>query len=119
VLVDTSVWVDHLRKRNATLVELLEQGDVWTHSFVIGELACGHLAHRETILTALSELPHVPAATHEEALALVETRRLSGRGLGWIDMHLLASAVLSQRPFWTLDKRLATVAAELGLRSKH
>jgi predicted nucleic acid-binding protein len=115
VLVDTSVWVDHLRKRNPTLVEMLEQAQVWTHSFVIGELACGNLAQRSKVLDALAELPQAPLASHEEVIAFVEARRLMGCGLGWIDLHLLASATLAKMPFWTVDKRLSTVAAELHL----
>jgi predicted nucleic acid-binding protein len=117
VLVDTSVWIDHLRKRNPMLVELLEQAQVWTHSFVIGELACGNLAQRSRVLGALAELPQAPLASHEEVMALVENRHLMGRGLGWIDLHLLASATLAKLPFWTVDKRLSTVAAELQLRN--
>jgi len=115
VLVDTSVWVDHLRRRNATLVELLERAQVWTHPFVIGELACGNLRQRRTILDSLAELPRVAAVTHEEVLAFVDTRRLMGRGLGWIDMHLLAAAALARLAFWTVDRRLAAAAADLGL----
>jgi predicted nucleic acid-binding protein len=114
-LVDTSVWVDHLRRRNATLVGLLEQAQVWTHPFVIGELACGNLARRETVLTSLAELPHVQVVSHLDVLAFTETHRLMGRGLGWIDMHLLASAILTKLPFWTLDKRLSATAAQLSL----
>ena len=113
MLVDTSVWVDHLRKRNSTLVELLEQAQVWTHSFVIGELACGNLAQRDHVLGALGQLPHVPMASREEVMSFVESRGLMGRGLGWIDLHLLASATLARLPFWTVDKRLSTVASEL------
>lgn len=115
MLVDTSVWVDHLRKRNPALVELLEQAQVWTHSFVIGELASGNLAQRGKVLGALGELPHVPMASHEEVMSFVESRHLMGRGLGWIDLHLLASATLAKLPFWTVDKRLSTVASELKL----
>jgi predicted nucleic acid-binding protein len=115
VLVDTSVWVDHLRRSSSTLVELLEQTQVWTHPFVIGELACGNLSRRITLLDSLSELPHVPMASHAEVLAFVEARRLMGRGLGWIDMHLLASATLARIPFWTVDRRLAVIAHELGV----
>jgi predicted nucleic acid-binding protein len=115
VLVDTSVWVDHLRRSNSTLVELLEQTQVWTHPFVIGELACGNLARRGTVLGSLAELPHVPMASHAEVLAFVEARHLMGRGLGWIDMHLLASATLATLPFWTVDRRLAAVAHQLGV----
>ena len=116
MLVDTSVWIDHLRRRNATLVALLEQARVWTHAFVIGELACGNLGRRSDVLTSLAALPQVPSVPHPEVLAFLDARRLMGRGLGWIDVHLLAAATLAKFPFWTLDKRLATVAAELGLQ---
>lgn len=115
MLVNTSVWVDHLRRRNAALVELLDQSQVWTHPFVIGELACGNLARRTVLLGSLSELPQVQTVSHAEALSFVETRGLMGRGLGWIDMHLLAAAVLAKLPFWTVDRRLAAVALELGI----
>jgi predicted nucleic acid-binding protein len=117
MLVDTSVWVDHLRRSNAALVALLEQTQVWTHSFVIGELACGNLAQRDKVLSALSSLPHAPVCGHDEALAFVESHSLMGRGLGWVDMQLLASAKLAKLPFWTLDKRLAAVATALQLQS--
>jgi predicted nucleic acid-binding protein len=117
MLVDTSVWVDHLRRRNATLVGLLEQAQVWTHAFVIGELACGNLAQRDTVLDALAALPQAPVADHVEVLAFLDAHRLMGRGLGWFDVHLLASAKLARLPFWTLDKRLAAVALTLQLQS--
>ena len=117
MLVDTSVWVDHLRRRNATLVALLEQTQVWTHAFVVGELACGNLAQRDKLLSALTALPHSPVAGHDEVLAFLEGHRLMGRGLGWVDVHLLASAKLAKLPFWTLDKRLAAVATALQLQS--
>jgi hypothetical protein len=117
MLVDTSVWVDHLRRGNATLVALLEQAQVWTHAFVVGELACGNLAHRDKLLTALTALPHAPMAGHDEVLAFLESHRLMGRGLGWVDIHLLASARLAKLPFWTLDKRLAAVATALQLQN--
>jgi predicted nucleic acid-binding protein len=117
MLVDTSVWVDHLRRGNATLVALLEQTQAWTHAFVIGELACGNLAHRDKLLTALTALPHAPMAGHDEVLAFLESHRLMGRGLGWVDIHLLASARLAKLPFWTLDKRLAAVATALQLQN--
>jgi predicted nucleic acid-binding protein len=115
VLVDTSVWVDHLRRHNAELVALLEQGQVWTHPFVIGELACGNLARRTTLLSSLSELPQVATVSHAEVLAFIEGQRLMGRGLGWIDVHLLAAARLANLGFWTVDRRLAAAANELGL----
>ena len=119
MLVDTSVWVDHLRQRNATLVELLEHAEVWTHPFVIGELACGNLAQRGKLLTSLAALPRVPVVAHEEVLTFVDARRLMGRGLGWIDVHLLAAAMLARIPFWTNDKRLASVATEFGLQLRN
>jgi predicted nucleic acid-binding protein len=117
MLVDTSVWVDHLRRRNATLVGLLEQAQVWTHAFVIGELACGNLAQRDSVLNALTALPQAPAVSHDEVLTFLNAHRLMGGGLGWVDIHLLASAKLGRLPFWTLDKRLAAVAATLQLQS--
>jgi predicted nucleic acid-binding protein len=117
MLVDTSVWVDHLRRGNATLVALLEQTQVWTHAFVVGELACGNLAQRNKLLSALTTLPHTPIAGHDEVLAFLESHRLMGRGLGWVGIHLLASARLAKLPFWTLDKRLAAVATALQLQN--
>jgi predicted nucleic acid-binding protein len=116
VLVDTSVWVDHLRRRNVRLVEYLEAMLVWTHPFVIGELACGNLARRRELLSSLSLLPRTPLVDHGELLAFIERQELYGRGLGWLDMHLLASARLARIPFWTQDKKLAAVASELNLR---
>ena len=115
VLVDTSVWVDHLRHGEALLQDLLTSGQVTTHPFVIGELACGNLAHRGEILRLLSELPTVNVASHEEVLHLVEQHELHGKGLGWLDAHLLASALLSKTPLWTRDRRLATAAKTLGI----
>lgn len=117
MLVDTSVWVDHLRKRNSTLVALLESGEVLTHPFVIGELACGNLAQRAKVLNALGELPVVPSASHEEVINFLDTRRLMGRGLGWIDLHLLAASIIAKVPLWSVDKRLSAVARELGVHT--
>jgi predicted nucleic acid-binding protein len=116
LLVDTSSWVDHLRRRDASLSQMLDEGLVWTHPFVIGELACGNLANRSEVLGLLGTLPMAPVADHEEVFTFIERRRLMGRGLGWIDMHLLASAVLASLPLLTSDKRLKMVARELGLR---
>jgi len=114
LLVDTSIWVSHLRQRDARLAQLLEDGLVWTHPFVIGELACGNLARRGEVLELIGELPSAPIANHDEVLAFVESRRLMGRGLGWVDMHLLASACLAAVPLWTSDKNLSAVARVLG-----
>jgi predicted nucleic acid-binding protein len=115
LLVDTSVWINHLRQRDARLAQLLEDGLVWTHPFVIGELACGNLARRDELLELFSALPAVPVADHAEVLAFVESRQLMGTGLGWIDVHLLASAVLAAVPLWTADKNLSAVARGIGV----
>jgi predicted nucleic acid-binding protein len=115
ILVDTSVWIDHLRRGDDTLAELLEGTEVWCHLFVRGELACGHLQNRREILSLMESLPESPVAGHEEVMTMVESRRLMGRGLGWVDVHLLASAMLAGIPLWTRDRRLASVAEELGL----
>ena len=115
MLVDTSVWIDHLRYGNPALSAMLEEGEVRCHPFVIGELACGNLKNREEILVLLKALPQAGTATHEEALALVQQKRLMGRGLGWVDIHLLASALLTSVPLWSLDRPLAAAGRELGL----
>jgi len=115
ILVDTSVWVDHLRRGNAALAALLQDARVACHSFVIGELACGVLHNRRELLALLGRLPQVPEVSHDEALGFLHSRRLAGRGLGWIDVHLLATAALARLPLWTLDRRLAAAAADLDL----
>ena len=115
VLVDTSVWVDHLRKGEALLEDLLSAGQVATHPFIIGELACGNLSNRDEILKFLSELPLAETATNKEVMHLIERHGLGGKGLGWIDMNLLASALLSNMPLWTRDHRLAAAAKAIGV----
>ena len=116
ILVDTSVWVDFLRVGNDKLADLLNANQVLTHPFIIGELACGNLRNRAEILSLLAALPRTAAATDSEVLFLIERRRLMGRGIGYIDAHLLASAALSSAAeIWTRDKRLAALAADLGV----
>lgn len=115
VLVDTSIWIDHFRSSDARLTAMLLNGDVVCHPFVVGELACGNLKGRATVLSLLERLPQLPVATHAEVLHLVDRRKLMGRGLGWIDVHLLASALTGHAKFWTRDKRLAVAAHDLGL----
>lgn len=117
VLADTSVWIQHFRKGEPTLADHLSEGLVLMHPFVSGELACGNLKSRAAILSDLHALPPAKLASHTEVLQLIEDRRLWGRGLGWVDMHLLASALLSHCGFRTLDKKLGEAAAELGLNS--
>jgi predicted nucleic acid-binding protein len=119
VLADTSVWVDHLRRRNAELVGLLEAEAVCIHPFVIGELACGNLAQRATILALLAELPQATTLEHGRVLTFLSSAKLMGRGIGWVDVNLLASAVASGRALWTLDRRLAAAAAQLGAARRH
>ena len=115
VLVDTSVWVAHLRQGDAGLETLLNEAAVVCHPFVIGELACGNLKNRPEILSLLKALPTATAAEHEEVMRFIENYRLMGLGLGYIDMHILASALLTKVPIWTLDKKLNGVALKLKL----
>jgi len=116
ILVDTSVWVDHLRSNDPALVSALGKGLVLTHPFVVGELACGNLKNRVEVLALLQDLPAAPVATDAEALAFIEARSLMGRGIGYIDVHLLASAALGgDTLLWTRDLRLSGVAADMQL----
>lgn len=114
-LVDTSVWVDHLRRGNARLGRLLEDGLVLVHPFVVGELALGRMRRRPEILGLLGELPWAEAAQQEEVLEFVERQGLAGSGIGWVDVHLLVSAALSGVGIWTLDRRLSIAAQRLSL----
>lgn len=117
VLVDSSVWIDHLRHGHAALASALEEGNVLTHPFVIGELACGTLRRRAEILRLLKELPQAPVATNAEVLEFIERRKLMGRGIGFVDAHLLASVTLTgSATLLTKDRRLAAVAAGLERR---
>jgi predicted nucleic acid-binding protein len=115
MLVDTSVWIEHFRRSQPALVTALERGDVQCHEFVLGELACGSLPRREEVLTLMQTLPRLAAVTHDEAMALVGERRLWARGLGWIDVHLLAAALVGGAGLWTLDRRLRKIAQDLGV----
>ncbi len=114
-LVDTSVWIDHLRSGNRNLTDLLEADEVFVHPFVIGELACGNLQNRAEILNLLRALPQVTKAADEEVLQLIGGRNLQGKGLGLIDVHLLASCLMERCYLLTKDTRLAAVAADMGL----
>ena len=115
VLVDTSVWIDHLRRGNKALAELLCEGLVLLHPFVIGELACGEMRKRDRVLGYLAELPTAEVAEHSEVFELLESKKLHGRGLGWIDLHLLASALITNCALWTLDKPLADAVRSLRI----
>ena len=116
ILVDTSVWIDHLRSGEQRLSDALETEQVLVHPFVVGELACGNLKDRRGVLRLLEDLPAAPAATDPEALEFIERRALMGRGIGYLDVHLLASVLLSgDALLWTRDRRLAAAASELEL----
>ncbi len=109
------MWVDHLRRGDALLAGLLEAGEVSSHPFVIGELACGRLTRRREILGWLAALPATPLADHGEILEFVDRHALGGRGIGWVDAHMLASAALARTALWTRDRALHRVARSLGL----
>jgi hypothetical protein len=115
ILADTSVWIDHFRRGNARLAHLLESSEVLCHPFVVGELACGNLSSRRATIPLLRSVPEATPATDAEAQAFIDARRLMGRGLGYVDVHLLASASLEGARLWTLDRRLARAAGQLGL----
>ena len=115
ILVDTSVWIDHLRLGSERLRSLLQDNQVLCHPFVIGELACGNLHNRNEILHLLEALPGAPVADHSEVLHLINAHRLYGHGLGWIDVHLLASALITGCELWTSDRLLHTLADRVGL----
>ncbi|MGI8426309.1 MAG: type II toxin-antitoxin system VapC family toxin [Actinomycetota bacterium] len=116
ILVDTSVWIDHLRKPEPRLMAALEAGQALIHPFAVGELACGNLKNRVELLSLLLDLPPAPVATDAEALGFIDRRELMGRGIGYLDVHLLASVALAGTArLWTRDKRLAAVAEGLRL----
>lgn len=116
ILVDTSVWIDHLHRSIAFLGDALESGDVLVHPFIIGELACGEIKGRRDFLGLLATLPASVVATDEETLHFIERHRLMGKGIGYIDAHLLASVTLTDgAQLWTRDSRLRLIAAKLAL----
>lgn len=115
ILADTSLWIEHLRRGHAGLGAHLQRGAILAHPLVIGELACGSLRDRATVLGLLDALPAAVEATHDEARALIERERLMALGIGLVDVHLLASARLSAARLWTLDRRLAETAARLAV----
>ncbi|MEO8922628.1 MAG: type II toxin-antitoxin system VapC family toxin [Caldimonas sp.] len=116
ILADTSVWVDHLRRGDAKLADALDRGMVIVHLFVIGEIACGSLSDRGSILALLHDLPRAIVANSDEVLGFIERHQLHGKGIGYIDAHLLASTVLSDgAKLWTHDKRLRSAAVDMGL----
>ncbi len=115
MLVDTSVWIDHFHRPHFALVTALERGEAECHDFVLGELACGTLPRRDEVLTLMRALPRISPVTHDEAMALIAERRLWGRGLGWVDVGLLAATLVAGGRLWTMDRRLRLVAHDLGV----
>ncbi len=115
VLVDTSIWVDHLRQGSRKLEKLLVDAEVMCHPFIIGELACGNLKNRREIISLLLSLPMTPTIEFDEFLFFMDRNHLMGKGVGFIDLHLLASAQLAGVTFWTADKKLKSSADQLEL----
>ena len=116
ILTDANIWIDHLRSADARLLDLIDEGEIAIHRYTIGELALGSLAERDLFLERLALLPPAPIARHEEVMRLVEAQRLFGTGVGYVDSHLLASALLLQEGVvWTRDRRLHKVALRLGI----
>jgi predicted nucleic acid-binding protein len=115
VLADTSVWIGHFRGQEPELGPLLSDGSVLMHPFVLGELACGNLKQRENVLGYLDTLPCALVAQQDEVLHIIEHWKLHGRGIGWTDVHLIASSLLSRCVLWTLDERLKVAAGHSGV----
>jgi predicted nucleic acid-binding protein len=116
ILVDTSVWVDHLRTGDRVLGQLLDSGGVLGHRFVTGELALGNLRERDLVLSALRELPQATVASDDEVLHFIDRQALFGLGIGYVDAHLLAAVLLTLgAKLWTRDRRLQAAATQLGL----
>ncbi len=115
VLVDTSVWISHLRDGNSRLQKLLEDCRVVTHPFIIGELACGNISNRAEIISLMKSLPLLDVIEHEELLLFIEHNQVMGKGLGFVDVHLVVSAMLAGIPLWTQDKKLRQVCSRLNI----
>jgi predicted nucleic acid-binding protein len=116
ILVDTSVWIDHLRSGNARLARLLESGVVLAHPWVTGELALGNLSRREEVIELMHGLPQATLAASDEVLGLIKQEALFGAGIGYVDAHLLAATRLTpDATLWTADKRLSAMAVRLGV----
>ena len=117
ILVDSSVWIDHFRKPSTRLATLLDAEEVCTHPFVIGEVACGNLRNRREIIALMHALACVQKVDDDEMLFFIERHRLNGRGVGLIDLHLLASCLVERCLIWTADRRLRAVAEEMKIES--
>ena len=119
ILADTSIWIDHLARTDARLQALLEEGEVLSHPFIVAEIALGSLSQRRATLQALQALPQVPLAAHDEVMDFLHGQKLFGIGIGYVDLHLLASTRLADGArLWTRDKRLQAVATKLALAAR-
>lgn len=114
ILADTSIWVTHFREGQKELIDLLEQGLIACHPYIVGELACGSLKNRNEIIQLLEALPRVDVLEHVEVMEFIESRKLMSIGIGYVDVHLLGSSLLSNTPLWTQDKSLIKAAKSLG-----
>jgi len=115
ILVDTSVWIKHLRESEKNLVRLLEQGLVACHPFIIGELACGGIKNRHEIISLLNDLPSTDILDHYDIMEFIEYRKIMNKGIGYVDVHLLGSALVTETPLWTFDKALKKIANQLSI----
>ena len=115
VLVDTSVWITHFRSGNSKLQKLLQEGKVACHPFIIGELACGNISNRAEILSLMQSLPMLDTVEHEELLIFIEQKQMMGKGLGFVDVHLMAAALLAGIPLWTQDRKLKQACSQLSI----
>lgn len=115
ILVDTSVWIKHLREGDPDLIRLLEQGLVACHPFIIGEIACGDIRNRYEIISLLNDLPSTDILDHSDIMEFIENRKIMNKGIGYIDVHLLGSALVSETPLWTFDKALKKIAIQLSI----
>ena len=116
ILVDTSVWINHLGESDKNLVRLLEQGLVACHPFIIGELACGGIKNRHEIINLLNDLPSTDILDHYDIMGFIEYRKIMNKGIGYVDVHLLGSALVSETPLWTFDKALRRIANQLSIQ---
>jgi len=115
VLVDTSVWIDHFRNGNARLIEILNNDNVYCHPLIIGELACGNLKNRNDILLLLKSLPQAKPVDHDELLLFIDSQKLMGQGVGYVDISLLGSALIAGLSLWTFDKKLQKLADRFNI----
>ncbi|MFC1884285.1 type II toxin-antitoxin system VapC family toxin [Thermodesulfobacteriota bacterium] len=115
ILVDTSVWIRHLRESEINLIHLLEQGLVACHPFIVGEIACGGIKNRKEIIDLLNDLPSTDILDHQDIMEFIEYRKIMNKGLGYVDVHLLGSALVSETSLWTFDKALRKIANQLSI----